>query len=972
VTRVLLGLLLLLLPVTAALPARAEAPSETSVVAPTSLAVGPHLIDHQAPGFTLSGFDPGRSLLARVWLVTAPAGVSLGIAQPTGLTAPNGVGGWSGKQALGFRGSASAVAEALGTLTVTTGAATGALVIAVEVYPDPGPTAGLVIDPRSGHLYRYVAGDRTWTQAVSAASSAGFRFDGVDGHLVTITSADENHFVRQNTPSASRLWLGLTDTDDETKWRWVTGPEGAQLGSDGLPGLLLSDVGYSNWDTGLPDNFLNEDYAVMRASTSGRWNDVWSTTDVDGIMIEYSVTDGVTFPSRRSATLTTVIGRPPRSVVATAGDARASVSWEAPAFGTVTGYSVITELAGDGDADPADLPGCATDGALSCTVTGLTNGVPVVFRVEATFTDEGTARSEASDAVTPAAPPPPPPPPPPPSAPGEDLAPGPEEDLEEEPRPAERPEPALDPTPQQGAEPEPAPGPPDTGAAPTPTEATSPAQPDDAPASAASAPGAAVDPSADRRPPFPAFSALDEPAALVATVTSGLALLGVAGSAGAAAAAAAAGAGAARGGSGGGSGGSRGSGSGGDSRQEVEREGVTGIDVVALGLAVGGSAKGDRSRLWRWPGTGRVDRAGVELIRRAAVPAPLVARVVEDGAALRAMFGSLALALPAAGAVLGALSVQDTGGVAMPPSTLLMAAIVLLGLLDAATGLVAFLVFAIGVAISGGIVDGDSVRTLLGVGVASFGPGLIAALFRPIRRPPARTADERWERLTDIAVVSVVGAMSVQLMVGALSGIAGYALPVSDIAGPLALASIPILALRVGLEEVTARHFPARLRDVVPEELPELPTWRMLLTLAGKAAAFVFVGLALIGPVWQLYAAALLFILGPLVGLLGDRLPNSPLLWRLLPQGIPGFVVMLAVGGYSAGLVESWLGTTPDYAQMSFVALAVPYTILALLALFGRQGADGEERWVAAPQRRPIQRVGGIVMLVLLIRLHLG
>jgi hypothetical protein len=963
------------------------APDETAVTAPAALTVGPHLSDHPAPGFTLTGFPSDLSLLVRLWIAASPDGVTMAIGDPTGLTISAGTGGWSGKRQLGFRGSAAAVQAALDTLTLTTGAATGELDLRIEVHPDAGPTADLVIEPRTGHLYRFVAGSPTWFGARDSASSAALAFDGVDGHLVTITSAEENSFVRANVPLVGRLWLGLSDRDIEGRWRWETGPEGAATGGDGRAGLRLTDTGYSAWDSGQPDDsifsgdlFQGEDFGVM--TNDGSWHDRASVASVGGYVVEYSAWGGRSFPSSRTATFTTVIGRPPRGVSAAAGNGRATVTWEAPEFGTVTGYTVTTALADVSDTDEATdedgadaLPGCATDGALSCIVRGLTNDIEVVFSVEATFTDEGTSRSTPSAAVMPVAPPPPPPPPPTPDPElpvvdptGENVVP-----LADPVAPAADQPPASEPTPPletpQGTVTDPdAPGDP----AGTETTTDGPA-PDDVRVAAAT-----TDPDAERRPPFPTFSALEEPKALVATVTSGLALLGVAGSAGAAAAAAGAAAGAGRGpgggsrASGGGSGAGSGSGGRDDGGQEVEREGVTGIDVLALGVAVSGEAQGDRSRLWRWPGTARMDRASAALMRRTAVALPLVARVVEDGAALRAMFGSLALLLPLSGMVLGVASALDTGGIAMPPSTALMATIVLLGLLDASTGLVAFATFAAGVALSGGIVDGDSVRTLLGVGVASFGPGLIAALFRPIRRPPAVTPDERWERLTDIAVVAVVGAMSVQLMVGALSGIAGYALPVSDIAGPLALASLPILALRVSLEEVTARHFPARMSTVIPEELPELPTWRQLVTLLAKAGGFVFVGLALIGPVWQLYVAALLFVLAPLVGLAGERLPNSPLLWRLLPQGIPGFVVMLVVGGWSAGLVEEWLGSTPDYAQMSFVALSAPYTLLALLALLGRAGAEDEERWVQAPQRRLIQRVGGVVMLGVLVRLHLG
>jgi hypothetical protein len=234
------------------------------------------------------------------------------------------------------------------------------------------------------------------------------------------------------------------------------------------------------------------------------------------------------------------------------------------------------------------------------------------------------------------------------------------------------------------------------------------------------------------------------------------------------------------------------------------------------------------------------------------------------------------------------------------------------------------------------------------------------------------TPDERWERLTDVAVVAVVGAMSVQLMVGALSGIAGYALPVSDIAGPLALASLPILALRVSLEEVTARHFPARMSTVIPEELPELPTWRQLVTLLAKAGGFVFVGLALIGRCGSCTSRRCCSSSRRSSGSQGSGSPTRRCCGACFLRASPGFVVMLVVGGWSAGLVEEWLGSTPDYAQMSFVALSAPYTLLALLALLGRAGAEDEERWVQAPQRRLIQRVGGVVMLGVLVRLHLG
>ena len=85
----------------------------------------------------------------------------------------------------------------------------------------------------------------------------------------------------------------------------------------------------------------------------------------------------------------------PTAVTATAGDQSAAVSWTAP---TDTGGSAITAYT------VAASPGsatCATTGAVSCTVSGLTNGTPYTFTVTAANGDRVSVASAASVAVTP-------------------------------------------------------------------------------------------------------------------------------------------------------------------------------------------------------------------------------------------------------------------------------------------------------------------------------------------------------------------------------------------------------------------------------------------------------------------------------------------------------------------------------------------------------------------------------------------
>ena len=87
----------------------------------------------------------------------------------------------------------------------------------------------------------------------------------------------------------------------------------------------------------------------------------------------------------------------PTAVTATAGNAQAGVSWTAPVSdggSAITGYTVTSAPGGKT---------CTTTGALSCTVSGLTNGTPYTFTVTASNVAGTGPASAASSAVTPLA-----------------------------------------------------------------------------------------------------------------------------------------------------------------------------------------------------------------------------------------------------------------------------------------------------------------------------------------------------------------------------------------------------------------------------------------------------------------------------------------------------------------------------------------------------------------------------------------
>jgi RHS repeat-associated protein len=86
----------------------------------------------------------------------------------------------------------------------------------------------------------------------------------------------------------------------------------------------------------------------------------------------------------------------PTSVVATAGNAAAAVSWTPPSGGgsPITGYTVTSS--------PGSLT-ATTTGATTATVSGLTNGTSYTFTVTATNAIGTSAASSPSAAVTPSA-----------------------------------------------------------------------------------------------------------------------------------------------------------------------------------------------------------------------------------------------------------------------------------------------------------------------------------------------------------------------------------------------------------------------------------------------------------------------------------------------------------------------------------------------------------------------------------------
>ena len=133
-------------------------------------------------------------------------------------------------------------------------------------------------DPRTGHVYEAVAATLNWYDAEEAAAAR--EHQGVRGHLATITSAEENEFIRRSLPvaTAGRYWIGgyrsVRGGTTVEGWHWVTNEPFA----------------FHNWANGGPNDYFGED-GVQFWGDSAKWNDIDRVAGfepfVGGFVVEY-------------------------------------------------------------------------------------------------------------------------------------------------------------------------------------------------------------------------------------------------------------------------------------------------------------------------------------------------------------------------------------------------------------------------------------------------------------------------------------------------------------------------------------------------------------------------------------------------------------------------------------------------------------------------------------------------------------
>jgi hypothetical protein len=160
-----------------------------------------------------------------------------------------------------------------------------------------------------GRYYEVVIADKiSWEAAKAAAEQR--THDGVQGHLATIGSADEDMFLDQLRRAAlgngGELWVGgyqvacvTSNPEPGCGWLWINGEAISATNTDSP---------YTNWLQSEPNNLkrtpnasnrATEDHLAIGLGGAFGWNDEGSLGNIRGYVVEYG--DRVTIPAAACA-----------------------------------------------------------------------------------------------------------------------------------------------------------------------------------------------------------------------------------------------------------------------------------------------------------------------------------------------------------------------------------------------------------------------------------------------------------------------------------------------------------------------------------------------------------------------------------------------------------------------------------------------------------------------------------------------
>ena len=396
------------------------------------------------------------------------------------------------------------------------------------------------------------------------------------------------------------------------------------------------------------------------------------------------------------------------------------------------------------------------------------------------------------------------------------------------------------------------------------------------------------------------------------------------------------------------------------------------VDTNYQGIKIKHRGRGDDSVFVRNNFARTLDSCRHIAVLTMARRSPLTMRLSADGSYLQAVLGPLLIILPALGLGLGLWLGVTTfiSNSLIPTSLVLVLLIVVIGILDAFSGLIAFISYLLVIIFRGGLDNVTDIRTLLGFSLLLFTPSLVAGATRPLRR--ARDDWDAWERFTDVLVSTLLTSWAIKSMVLAIDGFAREKTELATHSTVIATVGGTLILIRYGLEEFVSRYAPARMEYMSPAKVASQDFDSFLLTQAVRAALFVFFLIGFFGISWQIFVAVAILVVPSFLKRFDSKLPNVPILFQLIPGGIPSVVVMSFIGF----LFSNWVNTLPllsaEKTKTIVILTSIPGLVIGLLRLFGRSPKPGDLRWYRRKNMKWLYRTGGPVMLAVALLITIG
>jgi outer membrane protein OmpA-like peptidoglycan-associated protein len=353
------------------------------------------------PGASPKAIDPNLTLIGNQTLNGATVTISSGYVSGQDVLAftnANGISGnWDAtKGLLTLTGNASTAAyqAALRTVTYNNTQASPNNALRSITFG-----VGSAVSYTNGHFYEYVGLNGTWSSAKSAAEARTYL--GLKGYLASITSAGENDFIKAKLSGDGWIGARARSTSYPRNWYWASGPEaGTDFCSNTANGTCASINGaYRNWFTGEPNNAGSEDCGQIYFVNNGTWNDLSSTTNLAGYVVEYGGWTG----QDAAVTLSANKSLQPRALTTltlTTSAASITVGSNVTLTATLSPTSAAGAVQFSVDGQDVGSPVTAVSGVATYTTNAIVIGTHSVGAAYAGSPTNGAASTTLTNALT--------------------------------------------------------------------------------------------------------------------------------------------------------------------------------------------------------------------------------------------------------------------------------------------------------------------------------------------------------------------------------------------------------------------------------------------------------------------------------------------------------------------------------------------------------------------------------------------